>query len=91
GWTGRELNTIIITHGFTGDGLIFPINPITETKWKHLRWQFAMADAVSDNRDIYLIRKGNVYPIEATFSQFAAIDSNVMLQKEMEFPKFVLM
>ncbi|GMV00337.1 MAG: LamG domain-containing protein [Ignavibacteriota bacterium] len=91
GWTGRELNTIIITHGFTGDGLIFPINPITETKWKHLRWQFAMADAVSDNRDIYLIRKGNVYPIEATFSQFAAIDSNVMLQTEMEFPKFVLM
>ncbi|MDT3697621.1 MAG: LamG-like jellyroll fold domain-containing protein [Ignavibacterium sp.] len=75
GWSGRELNTIIITNGFTGEGLI-PINPIVETKWKHLRWQFAMADAVSDNRDIYLIRKGNVYPIEATFSQFAAIYSN---------------
>lgn len=76
GWGGRELNTIIITHGFTGEGLILPINPIEQTQWKHLRWQFAMADAVSDNRDIYLIRKGVVYPLEATYSQFAAIDSN---------------
>lgn len=79
GWGGRELNTIIITHGFTGDG-VPPLNPITETRWKHLRWQFAMADAVSDNRDIYLIRKGIVYPIEATYSQFAAIDSNSTIE-----------
>jgi hypothetical protein len=80
GWNGnQELNTIIITHGFTGEG-IPPLNPITETRWKHLRWQFAMAAAVSDNRDIYLIRKGNVYAIEATFAQFDSINSDSTIE-----------
>ena len=72
GWTGdRELNTIVITHGATFD----PIPPlqIFSSHWKHYIWQFAMADAVSDNRDIYLIRKGNIYAIDASYSDFANI------------------
>ncbi|MEJ5261800.1 MAG: LamG-like jellyroll fold domain-containing protein [Ignavibacterium sp.] len=79
GWSGRSLNTIIITHGFTGEGLP-PIFPIDKTKWKHLRWQFAMADAVSNERDIYLIRKGDVYPIEATYSQVASINADSSIE-----------
>ena len=71
GWTGRELNTIIITHGFTAEAL----NPIENTRWEHLRWQFAMADAVSSNRDIYLIRKGEVIAIAADYQDFQNIDS----------------
>lgn len=81
GWTGnRELNTIIITHGFTGEGPIIPINPIQSTKWNNLRWQFAMADAVSDNRDIYLIRKGEVYAMDADSLQYADIDADSSIE-----------
>lgn len=81
GWTGnRELNTIIITHGFTGEGPIIPINPIQSTKWENLRWQFAMADAVSDNKDIYLIRKGEVYAMDADSLQYADIDADSSIE-----------
>lgn len=80
GWTGGELNTIIITHGFTGEGPIIPIKPIQSTKWNNLRWQFAMADAVSDNRDIYLIRKGEVYAMDADSLQYADIDADSSIE-----------
>ena len=65
-------NTIIITHGFTADYVIVPIE---ESKWKDFIWQFAMANAVSNNRDIYFIRKGRVLKAKATYEQYVEFTS----------------
>jgi len=71
-------NTIIITHGYTKDVIGFPI---TASKWKHYVWQFAMADAVSNNRDIYLIRKAEVYKVNLQY-----LDFQLWTQNELDTP-----
>ena len=55
-------NTIVITHGYT-------LN-ILEADWKHYKWLFCMADAVSKDRQILLFHAGQVYSTQFSYEQF---------------------
>ena len=68
-------NTIVITHGYTAEEYN-PIVPISESRWEHYVWQFAMAIAVSNNCDIYLIRKGKIWKSIASYNDFENMTEN---------------
>jgi hypothetical protein len=65
----NNTNTIIITHGYTHNG---NFQPIPESQWRHYVWQFAMAYGISNNSDIYLIRKGLIYKINESLDDLQA-------------------
>jgi len=69
----NNTNTIIITHGYTHNG---NFQPIPESQWRHYVWQFAMADTVSNNRDIYMIRKGKIWKSIATKDQYQLLTTS---------------
>ena len=55
-----------------------PPTPIDRSEWQHYIWQFAMANAVADsnNRDIYIIRKGKIWKSVATKEQYQVLTTS---------------
>ena len=62
--------TVIITHGFTLD-LLFT------TEWKQYKWQFAMADAISADRQICFVHNGRAYRCYLTYEEFKELDDGL--------------
>lgn len=69
----KHPETTIITHGFVLDAITPTIN------WSDYKWPFAMADAISADRQICFIREGVVYRTYLDYNGFSAIpdDENI--------------
>ena len=63
--------TTIITHGFNLD--------VGTPEWKDYKWQFSMADKVSDDRQILFIRKGEIYQTDLNYFAFSLIDDKTKI------------
>lgn len=62
-------NTIIITHGYTFNNDLDPI------QWEDLNWLFGIADSVSNNRQILLIHSGITYTTDMITQDFTNLSN----------------
>lgn len=66
--------TVVITHGFQ---LEYGGN---EIQWKHFHWQFSMADAISDHRQILFVHRGKIYQTQLNYFAFSQIDEEMLIE-----------
>jgi len=65
-------STIVLTHGFQ-------FQPLLATRWRNLKWVFSLADSVSPNRQICLVRHGRAYQTQLRFDGFVQLSDDALI------------